>query len=144
MAHLRPPIDASPDYDAIFASSFKQPEHRLMHAVLDHAIRAAQNDAEGSRALRERHEAIAWIAEEDRSGVFSFENVCEALALNARRLRAKLLATVPTPEHEQRRRAVEVHASRCTPLFMEREKHPLHDHREFPRRRSASRVPALP
>ncbi len=99
MAHLRPRFEASPDHDAIFASSFKQPEHRLMHAVLDHAIRAARNDAEGSRALRERHEAIAWIAGEDRSGVFSFENVCETLALDARWLRAKLLAAVTTLQH---------------------------------------------
>ncbi len=86
-----------------------------MHAVLEHAIRAAQNDATGRRAVRERHAAIAWIVNEDRSGLFSFENICETLALNARRLRAKLLATVTTPGHEQRRRE---HPEFCRPMGM--------------------------
>ena len=63
-----------------------------MRAVLAHAIRAAQDDAKGSRALQERGEAIAWVVNEDRSRLFSFESVCETLGINAKWLRAKLLA----------------------------------------------------
>jgi hypothetical protein len=66
-----------------------------MRAVLEHAIRAAQNESKGSRALRERREAVAWIMDQDRSRLFSFENVCETLAINAKWLRAKLLARTP-------------------------------------------------
>ena len=92
MAQRTPHIDYSADYYAIFGSSgSRQPEHLLMRAVLEHAIRAVRNDAEGSRALSERCEAIAWIVNRDRSRLFSFENVCETLAINAKWLRAKVL-----------------------------------------------------
>src|SRR5713101_858606 len=93
VAHRRPPVEVSEDYYAIFASTrSRQPEHHLMRAVLAHAIRAAQDDAKGSRALQERGEAIAWVVNEDRSRLFSFESVCETLGINAKWLRAKLLA----------------------------------------------------
>ena len=96
MAHRKPHLEVSADYYAIFASNrSRQPEHHLMRAVLAHAIRAAQNEARGSRALRGQREAIAWIADQDRSGLFSFENICETLAINAKWLRAKLLARTP-------------------------------------------------
>src|SRR5437773_9259625 len=68
VAHHRPHVEVSEDYYAIFASNrSRQPEHHLMRAVLEHAIRAAQNDSKGSRALRERREAVAWIMDQDRS-----------------------------------------------------------------------------
>ena len=96
VAHHRPHVEVSEDYYAIFASNRSgQPEHHLMRAVLEHAIRAAQNDSKGSRALRERREAVAWIMDLDRSRLFSFENVCETLPINVRWLRAKLLARTP-------------------------------------------------
>ena len=96
VAHHRPHVEVSEDYYAIFASNrSRQPEHHLMRAVLEHAIRAAQNESKGSRALRERREAVAWIMDQDRSRLFSFENVCETLAINVRWLRAKLLARTP-------------------------------------------------
>jgi len=96
VAHHRPHVEVSEDYYAIFASNrSRQPEHHLMRAVLEHAIRAAQNESKGSRALRERREAVAWIMDQDRSRLFSFENICETLDINARWLRAKLLAGAP-------------------------------------------------
>ena len=98
MAHRRPHVEVSEDYYAIFASTrSRQPEHHLMRAVLAHAIRAAQDDAKGSRALKERGEAIAWVVNQDRSRLFTFESVCETLGINAKWLRAKLLARPPTP-----------------------------------------------
>ena len=91
VAHRRPHVEVSEDYYAIFASNrSRQPEHHLMRAVLEHAIRAAQDDAKGSRALKKRREAIAWVVNEDRSHLFTFESVCETLGINARWLRAKL------------------------------------------------------
>ncbi len=96
MAYRKPHLEVSEDYYATLASNrSRQPEHHLMRAVLAHAIRAAQNEAGEKRALRARCEAIAWIADQDRSGLFSFENICETLAINAKWLRAKLLAGAP-------------------------------------------------
>ena len=96
MAHRKPHLEVSADYYAIFASNrSRQPEHHLMRAVLAHAIRAAQNEARGRRALSARREAIAWVVNPDRSRLFSFENICETLAINAKWLRAKLLARTP-------------------------------------------------
>lgn len=94
MAHRTPHVEVSADYYAIFASNrSRQPEHHLMRAVLEHAIRAVRNDAEGSRVLSARREAIAWVVNQDRSCLFSFENICETLAINAKRLRAKVLGS---------------------------------------------------
>ncbi len=103
MAHRRPHVEVSEDYYAIFASKrSRQPEHHLMRAVLEHAIRAARDDAKGSRALQERGEAIAWVVNQDRSRLFTFESVCETLGINAKWLRAKLLARPPTPSAPRR------------------------------------------
>ena len=96
MRHRTPHVEASADYYAIFASNrSRQPEHHLMRAVLAHAIRAAQDEAGGSRVVSARREAIAWVVNQDRSLLFSFENICETLAINAKWLRAKLLAGPP-------------------------------------------------
>jgi len=95
-AHRKPHLEVSEDYYATFAPNrSRQPEHRLMRAVLEHAIRAAQNEARGSRALSARREAIACVVNPDGSRLFSFENICETLAINAKWLRAKLLAGAP-------------------------------------------------
>ena len=96
MRHRAPYVEASADYYAIFASNqSRPPEHHLMRAVLEHAIRAARDDARGSPAVSARREAIAWVVNQDRSLLFSFENICETLAINAKGLRAKLLAGTP-------------------------------------------------
>ena len=96
MAYRKPHLELAEDYYATFASNrSRQPEHHLMRGVLAHAIRAAQNEGREKRALRARCEAIAWIADQDRSGLFSFENICETLAINAKWLRAKVLAGTP-------------------------------------------------
>ena len=96
MKHRTPHVEVSADYYAIFASNgSRQPEHHLMRAVLENAIHAAQDEARGSRALSARREAIAWLVNQDRTRLFSFENICETLAINAKWLRAKLLARTP-------------------------------------------------
>jgi len=47
------------------------------------------------RASKLRREALAWIVSEDRSNVFAFENICEALGIDAGWLRAKVLTREP-------------------------------------------------
>ena len=70
------------------------PERALMHAVLDDAIGCLAGDV-GQR--RERGtlaaEARQWIDDPDRRWPYSFENVCDALGLDADYMRARLRRT---------------------------------------------------
>ena len=71
------------------------PHRRLMLAVLQTAI----DDVRSTRPLdgvdtrsngREHDGARAWVASEDRTWPFSFENVCEAVGIDATALRRAL------------------------------------------------------
>jgi hypothetical protein len=74
------------------------PPTRLMAAVL----RAAVDDCLGSTGQKrefgrpvdpqDARRAFAYVVSTDRAWPFSFENVCEALSVDADSLRAKLLA----------------------------------------------------
>lgn len=90
------------------------PIHRLMLAMLEDALRcatgarsprarywkrkfkatAAQREfAATKRSRRANHlarEAIGWINDCDAVGVFSFQNVCETLGVDAAKLRARV------------------------------------------------------
>lgn len=74
-----------------------EPHKRLMAAVL----RTVVDDCRGSVYRRARgyerpigrgttHKAIAYMASTDRTWPFSFENLCEALGLDAGSLRTEL------------------------------------------------------
>jgi hypothetical protein len=71
------------------------PHRKLMLAVLQTAI----DDVRGARSPggiggpgggREHDGARAWVASQDRSWPFSFENVCEAVGIDAGALRRAL------------------------------------------------------
>ena len=69
------------------------PERILMLAILQDAVTCFQSYA-GSRhdGKRRLHlEAESWFLDEDRRHAFSFENVCDALGLNASFLRRGLI-----------------------------------------------------
>ncbi|MCC6764249.1 MAG: hypothetical protein IT293_06270 [Deltaproteobacteria bacterium] len=65
-------------------------ERRLMLAVLEDAVNCfmKQIHATDPKARRLFEDAEGWIAAEDRTWFFSFDNVCEALGLNPEYLRA--------------------------------------------------------
>src|SRR6185295_11092797 len=69
-----------------------QPEKRLMLAVLEDAVGAYQKyvNASSRRAHRLFDEAEEWIESADADGPFTFENVCQALGLEAAYLRRGL------------------------------------------------------
>jgi hypothetical protein len=84
------------EYDAVLPAQFfartralPGGEQRLMAAILEDAVvtycvpRAARSRG-GSRAVREAGE---WIDSTERSWVFSFERVCEALGLDVQFIR---------------------------------------------------------
>jgi len=79
------------------ATRIAEPHARLMVAVLQTVL----DDCRGSRYrrragflaptdLRARRQAIAYVASTDRAWPFSFENLCEALGLDASGLRHEL------------------------------------------------------
>ena len=74
-----------------------QPERRLMRAVLEDGIRTLHTSAQANqlRASKLQREALAWVMSDDRSDVFAFENICEALGIDAGWLRAKVLTREP-------------------------------------------------
>ena len=82
-------------------STHPTPEQRLMAAVLEDAIRELQLRQRGAsdawatwrrepvRTAGDR-ETTAWFASGDRWWPYSFENICEALGLDAGTLRRRL------------------------------------------------------
>ena len=69
-------------------------ERRLMIAVLEDAVDVyrKQADARDARGQHLFREAEAWIEEPDRTWLFSFENICDLLDLDADYLRRGLHA----------------------------------------------------
>jgi len=69
-------------------------ERRLLLAVLEDGIRTflKHSRATHGRALNLRREAFSWLTTDDRRDVFAFENICEALGIDAARLRQRVLA----------------------------------------------------
>jgi hypothetical protein len=68
-------------------------ERRLMVAVLVHALRSVFRDAErpGRGALRRLRQDVRWLTSPDRSDLFAFERICEAVEVDAARLRQHVL-----------------------------------------------------
>ena len=69
-------------------------ERRLLLAVLEDGIRTLLKNARAThgRGLNLRREAFGWLVTDDRADVFSFENICETLGIDAERLRSRVLS----------------------------------------------------
>jgi len=67
-----------------------------MLAVLEDGINTLLKHARASRgqAARLRRETLRWLTTADRANVFGFERLCEALGIEPRRLRRRVLAEV--------------------------------------------------
>lgn len=80
--------------------------HALMLAVLEDAIHCAGLLSHPRRPEqgRLRQRARTWLRSVDRDWLFSFECVCEALSIDARRLRRRVLREDLTPLPGRRRR----------------------------------------
>lgn len=78
-------------------------EQRLMLAVLQDAIRCSLKIPAGRRLPPHgpATEARRWIESADMQWPFSFERICEALGLDATRVRATVLASGGTSSAEQ-------------------------------------------
>ena len=91
---FQPDILISPQYQATHRRRFHlQPERALMLAVLEDAIVCFQDNL-GATCAREKSrylDAEQWVLDEDKSYLFSFDNVCEALGFEAAYLRQGLM-----------------------------------------------------
>ena len=68
-------------------------ERRLLLAVLEDGIRTFIKNAGAShgRAFNLRREALTWLSSDESRDVFGFQNICEALGIDAERLRQRVL-----------------------------------------------------
>ncbi len=81
-------------FDRVRRRSEHDGERRLMIAVLEDAVdvyrkQAGARDPRGEALFREAEE---WIGDPDRTWLFSFENICDVLGLDADYLRRGLRA----------------------------------------------------
>jgi len=83
------------------------PERALMFAILQDAVVCFQDYA-GAQEKRKRRlflDAEEWVMNDDHDYLFSFENVCASLALNASYLRRGLMRWKNNPMTQGRRLA---------------------------------------
>ena len=68
-------------------------ERRLLIAVLVHALRSLFRDAEkpGRGALRRLRQDLRWLTSPDRTDLFTFERICEAVGVDSHRIRQHVL-----------------------------------------------------
>jgi hypothetical protein len=74
-------------------------ERRLLLAVLEDGIRTFLKNARAThgRAFNLRREAFTWLTTDESRDVFGFESICEALGIDADRLRQKVLGEATSP-----------------------------------------------
>lgn len=85
-------------YEAIYGRADPaEGTRRLLLAVLEEGIRTLLTSARrsGMRATRLRRDALRWVMSVERTHVFAFSRICEALGLDAGRLRLRILAELP-------------------------------------------------
>ena len=70
-----------------------EPQRRLMAAVLQTVLDDVRGPSRRAAGRHAHEQARAYVASKDRSWPFSFENVCEAIGIDADRMREQL--TVP-------------------------------------------------
>jgi len=92
LAELEPETLLPPQFFGRPALTF-QPEKRLMLAVLEHALVTLGHGAHATDG-RSRHlvrEVERWIASTDTRWPFAFQNICDALGVNASCVRAGIV-----------------------------------------------------
>ena len=75
-------------------SQSREPERRLMVAILEDAVSCLLTDLQGSnlRQRKQYEEAKAWVTtDEESEWIFSFNNICEVLGMDPSYLRRGLI-----------------------------------------------------
>jgi hypothetical protein len=90
------PILPSQFLDVWHRKKVLSPERELALAVLVQAW----DDLRTFRSARLYVETYQWVASEDRTWLYAFDNICDILNLSAERLRAEFLRGGPRPSAE--------------------------------------------
>ncbi|NBW41273.1 hypothetical protein EBR25_09795 [bacterium] len=87
------------------AGTARGPERTLMSAILFDGIQAYMNFicADTDRDQKKYEEAVRWVSREDHEYIFSFNNVCEGLGINAEYLRTGLTNAASSQSFEWKR-----------------------------------------
>jgi hypothetical protein len=124
MAVFQPDVLVSLQYLATYQRKFNlDPERLLMLAVLEDAVICFQDNiaATCNRKRTLYRDAEQWILGADRSYLFSFENVCEALGYDAGYLRQGLRRwkeeTLASQSEKHRREGKRPHKNRSYRLI---------------------------
>jgi len=74
--------------------TYKEPEHRLMLAVLEEALMTFERGLNSpvARQRKDFVQVVAWVRSDDHDWPFSFESICSTLEIDADYLRNKLAA----------------------------------------------------
>jgi len=75
-------------------SQYREPERRLMVAILEDAVSCLSADQRrcNLKQRKQYEEAKAWVsADEESEWIFSFKNICEVLGMNPSYLRRGLI-----------------------------------------------------
>jgi hypothetical protein len=78
-------------------SQYREPERRLMVAILEDAVSCLSADQRrcNLKQRKQYEEAKAWVlADEESEWIFSFKNICEVLGMNPSYLRRGLIRPV--------------------------------------------------
>ena len=84
-------------YSIFKNSQYREPERRLMVAILEDAVSCLSTDLHrcNVRQRKQYEEAKAWVtADEESEWIFSFKNICEVLGMNPNYLRRGLIRPV--------------------------------------------------
>jgi hypothetical protein len=100
-----PSSDVAVRYEAVYGRADPaQGERHLLLAVLEEGIRTFLKNAQAirGRSATLRKEALTWLLSEARSDPFEFESICEALNIDAPRLRRRVLQAATDPGSRER------------------------------------------
>jgi hypothetical protein len=92
--HHEPDVLAKAEFDDLHTRAALDRERLLMYAVLEDALSCYRQYA-GSRLPRTRQlhqEAREWVASDDRSSLFAFQSICDALDIDPDMIRGRLRA----------------------------------------------------
>jgi hypothetical protein len=91
-------------FDTLRRKIILEPEKRLVLAILEDAVKCFQHNlfADNARSRQLFLEAQEWIVEVGGDWIFSFENTCEHLGLNAAYVRQGLLRSIENKLSEHR------------------------------------------
>lgn len=80
-------------YDPVRGRKFLEGERKLMLAVLEDAIDCLQLRGKRTKPIKRQlfQESLDWVKRKDDNDLFSFENICQTLGIDASKLRSGLL-----------------------------------------------------